>query len=77
MRSRISERKHRAPRRPDEGRMPSGRADRYGFMQIRHVPLDAKALAAAASLKRFDDAVRLRQSARDRSHVAGRSRSAV
>jgi len=46
-------------------------------MQVRHVPCDAKALAAAASLERFDDAVRLRQSTRDRSHVARRSRSAV
>ena len=46
-------------------------------MQVRHVPCDGKALAAAASLERFDNPVRLRQSTRDRSHVARRSWSAV
>jgi hypothetical protein len=60
VRSRLSERKHRAPGRPDEGRMACGRTDSDNLMQVGHVSCDAKALGAAASLERFDDAVRLR-----------------
>ena len=46
-------------------------------MQIRHVPRDCESLAAASPLEGLDHPEHIRQSARDRTHMARRSWSAV
>jgi len=57
MRGRIGEREHGAPGRPEQGGMAALCIHVDDLMQVRHVPRHRQALAAAAALERFDNAV--------------------
>jgi hypothetical protein len=47
------------------------------LVEIGDVTRDGERLGAAATLERFEDAERIRQSARDRRHISRRARAAV